>query len=151
MKDTDIYQPYSNETLIHEEVFNYIENLFHFVRKHHNIHILIDFPDNSSPEEQEKIKRLLRVHYAVMVKQTQNEIHRTNLKGTIILCIGALLFFIFGMLEWFEVNFIFRGIIEIFSWVFIWEACNQYAFKNTENKLSKMKYMRLFDAINNLK
>lgn len=149
LNNGEIYQPYSNETLIHEDVFNYIENVYHFVRRQNNIHILIDFPEDTSLEEQTKIKRLLRVHYAVMVKKTHNEIHKTTIRGTIILLIGALLFSIFGLLEWFEVNFIFRGIIEIFSWVFIWEACNQYAFKNTENKVSRIKYIKLFDALAN--
>lgn len=143
----EIYQPYSNESLLNEEIFSFIENTYHFVKKNAQLHLKISFPSEMKDDEKQKIMKLIQIHYAVSFKEITIEIHRTNVRGTIILLIGALLFFIYGLLEWYQVNFIFRGIIEIFSWVFIWEACNQYVFTNTKNKVLRVKYFKLFNAL----
>lgn len=142
----ELYQPFSEEKILNEDIFTYIERAFHFRKKNSRILFNLSFPKEMLPAEQQKIKQLIKLHYAVQLRETNQEIKRTNLKGTISLIIGALLFAIFGILEWFQVNFIFRGIIEIFSWVFIWEACNCYAFTNSRNKLNRLRYFLLFKA-----
>ncbi len=146
LSQEEIYQPYSQKMLLNEGIYSFIENSYHYVKKNSEISFQYIFPDNIDRNEQNRIKKLVKVHYAISCEETTNEIHRTNLRGLIVLFFGIGLFAIFGLLEWFEVNFIFRGVIEIFSWVFIWEACNCFAFTNTKNKLNRLKYIKLFDA-----
>ena len=57
---------------------------------------------------------MLQLHYAIEFQEINRKILRTNVKGTISLFLGALLFFIFGILEWYKVNFIFKASLKFF-------------------------------------
>ncbi len=135
--DQPIYQEYSGNKILHEQIISYLR-------------IKILFPEEMKAEEQQNIKKMLQLHYAIEFQEINRKILRTNIKGTISLFLGALLFFIFGILEWYKVNFIFQGIIEIFSWVFIWEACDSFAFTNSENRLRRLRLLNLYRACQNI-
>lgn len=117
-----IYQEYSGNKILNEQLFAYIEKAYSYTRKNANLQLRILFPEEMSLEERENIRQMMQFHYAIEFQEINKAIIRTNIKGTISLIVGAILFFIFGLLEWYKVNFIFQGIIEIFSWVFIWET-----------------------------
>ncbi len=142
----DIYQEFSNQSLLRDEIFDFIEKTYPFTKRNSKLTIHITFAAETSLEEKRKIKDLIRIHYAIKFKETNHEIRKTNLMGTISLMIGAMLFAIYGLLEWYKVNFIFIGIIEIFSWVFIWESCSLYTFTNGKNKMDRFKYFRLYNS-----
>lgn len=146
LSSKEIYQEFSNQSLLREEIFDFIEKTYPFTKRNSKLTIHITFAEETTSAEKKKIKDLIRIHYAIKFKETNHEIWKTNLKGTISLMIGAALFAVYGLLEWFNVNFIFIGIIEIFSWVFIWEACSLYTFTNGKNKLDRFKYFRLYNS-----
>ena len=146
LENENIYQDFSNRQLLKEEIFDYIDKSFHYTKKNTTCKLCIHFPREMQQEEKQNILRLIQIHYALKFKEASKEIRRTNIKGTISVFLGASLFFIFGLLEWYNVNFIFRGIIEIFSWVFIWEACDSYAFTNSKNRIDRFTYYMLYKA-----
>ncbi len=148
--DQPIYQEYSGNKILHEQIISYIEKVYSYTRKNSHLRIKILFPEEMKTEEQQNIKKMLQLHYAIEFQEINRKILRTNIKGTISLFLGALLFFIFGILEWYKVNFIFQGIIEIFSWVFIWEACDSFAFTNSENRLRRLRLLNLYRACQNI-
>ncbi len=147
LRNVNIYNEYSGETLLDRGIFHFIEETYKFVKKKTTIKLNISFPEEMPLEEQIKIYKLIKVHYAVAYKLSKQKIIKTKILAWILLAIGALLFLFYGLLEWYNVNFVFRGIIEIFSWVFIWESCNLFVFTNTENKMNMIKYLRLFSSI----
>lgn len=141
-----IYQEYSGNKILNEQLFAYIEKAYSYTRKNANLQLRILFPEEMSLEERENIRQMMQFHYAIEFQEINKAIIRTNIKGTISLIVGAILFFIFGLLEWYKVNFIFQGIIEIFSWVFIWEACDSYAFTNSANRLRRLQLFKIYRA-----
>lgn len=147
LRNVNIYNEYSGETLLDRGIFHFIEETYKFIKKTTIIKLNISFPEQMTIEEQTKIYNLIKVHYAVAYKLSKQKILKTKILAWILLGIGALLFLFYGLLEWYNVNFVFRGIIEIFSWVFIWESCNLFVFTNTENKMNMVKYLRLFSSI----
>ncbi len=149
LRDQQIYQEYSGNRILNEGIFTYIEKAYSYTKRNATLNLKILFPEQMNIEEQESIKKMIQIHYAVELQETNLAILRTNIKGTISLGIGAILFFVFGLLEWYHVNFIFQGIIEIFSWVFIWEACDSYAFTNSANRISRFRYFKLYQASKN--
>mgnify|MGYP000756815805 FL=1 len=147
LKNVSIYNEYSGEAILDEGIFHFIDETYKFVKKKVFLKLIISFPEEMSAEERLKIQGLIKVHYAVAYKHAKHEIAKTKILAWILLGIGALLFLWYGLLDWYNVNFVFRGIIEIFSWVFIWESCNLFVFTNSENRMEMVKYLRLFDAV----
>lgn len=151
LRNVNIYNEYSGETLLEEGIYHFIDETYKMTKKRILLNLEIVYPQDMSLEERIKIKNLIKVHYAVAYKQAKQEIRKTKIVAWILLFIGALLFLLYGLLDWYNVNFVFEGIIEIFSWVFIWESCNLFVFTNTENKMDMIKSLRLFDAVKNSK
>lgn len=147
LRDQPIYQPYSGQHMLNDDIFSFIENTFKFVKKNWDLKIEILYPEEMDIKERQKIRQLIKAHYAISYKETRKKIRRTKLIAWILLIVGSLIFILYGLLEWYQVNFLFRGIIEIFSWVFIWESCDLFVFTNSSNKLELFKYLRLFDAV----
>lgn len=151
LRNVPIYNEYSGEALLEEGIYHFIDETYKMTKRRALLNLEIVYPEEMPLEERIKIKSLIKVHYAVAYKQAKQEIKKTKITAWILLFIGALLFLLYGLLEWYKVNFVFQGIIEIFSWVFIWESCNLFVFTNTENKMHMIKSLRLFDAVKNSK
>lgn len=146
LKDSPIYQPYSNQSLLCNEIYDFIENTYYFVKKRFDLQIKILFPDEMPQGERTKIKKIIKSHYAVLVKMNQIEKTKINIKSFILLIMGILFFVGYGLLVHYHVNSIFCNIIEIASWVFIWESCDLFFFQNTSNKVQFIKNLSLFEA-----
>ena len=111
--DQPIYQEYSGNKILHEQIISYIEKVYSYTRKNSHLRIKILFPEEMKAEEQQNIKKMLQLHYAIEFQEINRKILRTNVKGTISLFLGALLFFIFGILEWFHGYLFGRHVIPL--------------------------------------
>lgn len=143
----DIYKANSNKSLLNPEIFEYLELRARGYRKNESLVLDYIFPTDMEEKEKEEIHRLMRFHYAISYRMMQKEIIKTRILAGIILGFGALLYALFGLLVHFNVSFIYQGIAEIFSWVFIWEACHLFFFTNNENKIKSVNYLRLYKAV----
>ncbi len=147
LTEGEIYQNYSNQSLLNGEIFEFIENTFRYVDKRKQLAIAIRFPKKMKAEEQRKIILLLKAHYAQKVSASQKSIRRNKILAWILLIIGSLIFIGYGLLDYWDINFLFIGIMEIFSWVFIWESCYSFFFTNNEKRMQLMMYVKLFNSI----
>lgn len=147
LRSSTIYDEYSGQSHLNQGIYAYIDESFRLIKKNSPFTIEISFPDGMSIEEQDRIYGLLRLHYAIEYKELKKKIFRTKAISYILLLIGAIIYLVYGLLEWFNKNFVFRGIIEIFSWVFIWESCNHFVFTNTENKINLLKSLAIFTVL----
>lgn len=141
-----IYKPYSNQTLLEDGIFETIEYSMKFIKLTHPIKFEILFPEDMSIEERRKIKQLIKIHYALKTKNATKEKRNTNIKFLILLILGSIFFIVYGLLQWYNVNFIFINIIEIFSWVFIWAACEELFFTKLEKQRDILNYLKLFNS-----
>lgn len=147
LREGDIYQVYSGKNFLSPDVFDYLETVFKFIKhKARPLILHFIFPDKMSNEEKAKIIRLYRVHYAIEYDSTKQEIKKTNVIATILLLIGLLIMTVYYALSKMSVEKVIQDIVTIFGWVFIWEACNNFAFENFRNRLNRSKYMLLFTA-----
>ena len=147
LREGDIYQVYSGKNFLSPDVFDYLETVFKFIKhKARPLILHFIFPDKMSNEEKAKIIRLYRVHYAIEYDSTKQEIKKTNVIATILLLIGLLIMTVYYALSKMSVAKVIQDIVTIFGWVFIWEACNNFAFENFRNRLNRSKYMLLFTA-----
>jgi len=141
-----IYKSYSNQTLLEDGIFETIEYSMKFIKINHPIKFNIIFPEDMLFDEKRKIEKLIKIHYAIKTKVAKKEKHNTNIKSLILLFLGSIFFIIYGLLQWYNVNFIFINIIEIFSWVFIWVACEELFFTKLEKQRDILVYLKLFKS-----
>ncbi|MGM9970367.1 MAG: hypothetical protein ACI35S_08235 [Anaeroplasma sp.] len=148
LSNCEIYQPYSNKTLLDSNIYDYINQIYRVLNeKKLSKRITIKYPQNMDTNEQEKIKRLLKIHYASMFRENTIEIRRTNKKGLILLLIGAIFLVFYSIMQYNDFNFIYCSIIEIFSWVFVWESCNCFFLVNTSNRVERIKNLNIYNAL----
>ncbi len=141
----NLYKNYSNKTLLDEEIFDFIFESFKFIRKKKKIKLIISYAKDITFEEKEKIKNLIKKYYAIKYKETKDEIRRSKTISFICLIIGIAILITQILLMHFLKNNILNEVINIFSWVFIWEACDIYAFTITKYNISLIQSLRLFE------
>lgn len=151
LKNETIYKPYSNKTLLSNEIYDFIDESYDILRQLDKpIKFQIEFDEAMDDNEKNKILNLIRIHYAVATMETKNKIKRTRILSEILLLIGAIFLSLYIIFEHFNLNYILCEIINIFGWVFIWEACHNFFLTNSANRLELVKNIKLYDAICNI-
>ncbi len=146
LNEGNIFDEYSGESLLCEDIYNYTENTFKLVDKRREVNIKMNFPMNYPQEAIDKVKKTFKTHYAVELLQNRKQLFQTRLISLILLFIGVVFLVVYGLLSFFNADFIFQNVMEIVSWVFIWEATNQFFFQNISNKRTMLRNLILFNA-----
>ena len=127
-------------------IFDFVEKVFRLVKKKANLEIDITYPSEMSEEEKDKIEKLFKSHYAISIVKSDEEIKKHNIVSILLLIFGVLIYGAYGLLEYFKVDFVFQGIIEIASWVFIWEAVDMFFLSNFGSRIVRIKNVKIFNA-----
>lgn len=150
LSNEDIYQKYSNESLLNPEIYDFIENTYSYINKKDKLVISISFKNDITDEEKKKILLLLKSRYAIKIVESSKEIKRNNILTFLFLLVGSIFFIVYELINWKDSNFLFSSIFEIFSWVFIWEACYLFFFTNSSERINRFKYMKIFNSIDKI-
>lgn len=128
------YQEFSNNTLLNENIYSCIEEkfkLFNTLDLKYNINLIFDGSFNI--DEKERIKEMIKDHYAIKSIDKRISIRRTNIGSLICLIIGLILLTIYSFLSIY-LKYEYSEILSIFAWVFVWESCDLFCFSNASNK-----------------
>jgi len=142
----ELYQVYSNQNILDENIYSYINNMFHLIPRKNDIKIRFHLNNALYDNQKEKITKLFKSHYALEIVKTNKNLVRNRVIAFILLGIGALLLVAYGLFTHFNFNSVFNEIVSIFSWVFIWESCDILAFSNTSLRIENIKNIRLYKA-----
>ena len=146
LSNGNIYDEYSTDSELNPTIFEFVDKVFHLVKKKADLEIDITFPSAMKDEEKDKIEKLFKSHYAINIVKSNEEIKRHNIVSIILLFFGIIVYGAYGLLEYFKMDFIFQGVIEIASWVFIWEAVDMFFLSNFGSRLERMKNIKIFNA-----
>lgn len=146
LSNGNIYDEYSTDSELNPTIFEFVDKVFRLVKKKANLEIDITFPSSMKDEEKDKIEKLFKSHYAINIVKSNEEIKRHNIVSIILLFFGIIVYGAYGLLEYFKMDFIFQGVIEIASWVFIWEAVDMFFLSNFSSRLERMKNIKIFNA-----
>ena len=146
LSNGNIYDEYSTDSELNPTIFEFIDKVFRLVKKKADLEIDITFPSAMKDEEKDKIEKLFKSHYAINIVKSNEEIKRHNIVSIILLFFGIIVYGAYGLLEYFKMDFIFQGVIEIASWVFIWEAVDMFFLSNFGSRLERMKNIKIFNA-----
>ena len=146
LSNGNIYDEYSTDSELNPTIFEFVDKVFRLVKKKADLEIDITFPSAMKDEEKDKIEKLFKSHYAINIVKSNEEIKRHNIVSIILLFFGIIIYGAYGLLEYFKMDFIFQGVIEIASWVFIWEAVDMFFLSNFGSRLERMKNIKIFNA-----
>ena len=142
----NLYASFSNQNALNNELFELVENLYRFVSRSYQLEFNFLYANEFSSKEREKIEDLFRLHFALLIIDKNKKIRRNYLVAIILLIVGALIYIGYGLLEYFNMNFLFQGIFEIFAWVFIWESCDFFFLTNMETKIERLNLIKIYNA-----
>ncbi len=142
----NLYASFSNQNALNNELFELVENLYRFVSPSYQLEFNFLYANEFSSKEREKIEDLFRLHFALLIIDKNKKIRRNYLVAIILLIVGALIYIGYGLLEYFNMNFLFQGIFEIFAWVFIWESCDFFFLTNMETKIERLNLIKIYKA-----
>ena len=146
LTEGDVYKPYSNQTMLSDDIFDFLEESFKLAKKTYDIHLVLIVAEEMDENEIEKVKKLIYFHYSVKHTEIKKELRRTKFVGLALLITGMVTYCIYGLLQWFKINFIFQEVIEIFAWVFIWESCDQFFFVTFGKRIEATRSLLLFNS-----
>ena len=146
LSNGNIYDEYSADSELNPTIFEFVDKVFRLVKKKADLEIDITYPSTMKDEEKDKIEKLFKSHYAINIVKSNEEIKRHNIVSIILLIFGIIVYGAYGLLEYFKMDFIFQGVIEIASWVFIWESVDMFFLSNFSSRLERMKNIKIFNA-----
>lgn len=146
LSNGNIYDEYSTDSELNPTIFEFVDKVFRLVKKKADLEIDITFPSAMKDEEKDKIEKLFKSYYAINIVKSNEEIKRHNIVSIILLFFGIIVYGAYGLLEYFKMDFIFQGVIEIASWVFIWESVDMFFLSNFGSRLERMKNIKIFNA-----
>ena len=146
LSNGNIYDEYSTDSELNPTIFEFVDKVFRLVKKKADLEIDITFPSAMKDEGKDKIEKLFKSHYAINIVKSNEEIKRHNIVSIILLFFGIIVYGAYGLLEYFKMDFIFQGVIEIASWVFIWEAVDMFFLSNFGSRLERMKNIKIFNT-----
>ena len=142
----NIYDQYSKNSLINNDFFDYLDELYKFANKSKKLNIVFDFDESFSEQEKDNVISLVKVNYSLRYYEKRTKMKSLAIISLILLLIGCIILATYATLEHFQVNYIVSEVISIFSWVFIWEAADLYFFARRELKIACLKINDLYLA-----
>ncbi len=149
LDDGEFLSPYSTakHNIISEDVSDFIEHSMRGVPPEEAVHIRI-YSNVITPEEQAEYTKAIHSHYADKYRDScfeKKHLHRTAAIMTLV-AVVALSFMIGFEVSWFRTAVI-SEIIDIFAWVFMWEAVDIFFLQRTMLRFKQQRYLRLADSV----
>ena len=146
----EIYSPYAttNNPIINEDVVAHIDDVCDCLSTKDSVEFRILTPKDHSASKQ-NIEEALDHHYTKKLIQSKKQ-YRTQLKhGLILFLIGLAIFAIYyGLRVLFDANSVvsFLEIVDIASWVFVWEAVDVIFLGMSVHKSEQTRFSKIVNA-----
>lgn len=131
------FSKYSYDTRINQEIYDYINQETWFIPADIPVVINLDDDGKYADEMKTKIKKAIIRHYSLEYEDKRHALHQSRKFGFFSLIVGLIILSVYIALS---ITFaslfsnndankyqFFLEILNIFSWVFIWEAVDRFA------------------------
>lgn len=100
----------------------------------------------NSPIEKSEIKTTLQNHFREEYLEVKHELKRANIFSLIMLILGVISLSILILAHKFFDYFYFTTILEIASWVFVWESVDSFFLKRSHIKRQCLLMQKLYSS-----
>lgn len=150
LKKEQVYSPFSveNNKILNPELLEQFDVVFEEISAKENIEFLIHTED-ASKENRDNFEKTLDHHYLKKLEVSNRNFKSHILQGVLLFFIGIVLYAGFhlcrnfidprSVASWFE-------ILNIASWVFVWEAVDVVFLGSINHSIEKHKYRKMIDA-----
>lgn len=135
---SNTYKEFSNESLLNNEIYSTIKEKFKLNPLNMNYTLELIFDSSFNNEEKNKVKELLKDHYALKSIEYKHNINKTIFGAILCLLIGIMLLCLYSFLALY-LEYQYSEVLSIFAWVFVWESCDLLFFSNSLNRKELIK------------
>lgn len=145
--DSDFLSVYSeeNKPVISGEVADFTENLAKAYHPDQTFKINIK-SSCIDEEEQPKYKEAFKNYYSSKLEEANRDLIRKTWIAAIFALVGIAALAVMFILSAMEINEIWKECIDIFAWVFLWEAVDQFFIERSGLLLVCKRYKRFIEA-----
>ena len=141
--DSDFLSPYcTTNSDISDDVEDFIENNVPSSKSKKGVHLRI-YSDEIDDEEKEEYTRAIHFHYETKRFEVYLEKRRLTFIAVIMAIISVIALSAMIVLEYHNVNSVAISVIDIFAWVFMWEAVDILFLQCTMIRHRQRKYRNL--------
>ena len=148
IKDKDeVLSPFiiDNNEAISADFANHIDNAVKSIPPKQDINININC-ENLKEEDKTHFSLAIKNYYKNSVLDNQRKI-KTNLKLFLIMIVLSLLSItVLFLFDYFNVNWLIKEIIDIITWVFVWEAVDIMVFQRAMIIYERQRDLALFNS-----
>ena len=143
-KTEDIISPYAenNKEVINSEFANFLDNSVKDVSPKHDLTLKI----SAANCDLDKISSAIKNYYFNEFMDSQRKLKHNLIFSICTLIIGLLSLALTFVLNTFNTPLIVGGAVDIFAWVFVWEAIDLFFFRRAELKYQQYRQINFINA-----
>jgi hypothetical protein len=146
LKEVPLYQEGSSQVFLNQAIFDFVENAYSFLDKNDDFDINFKFAEGVGEEEQAKFKKLFAIHYARKYKDASESFRKRSVIAALFLFIGFILLSIHLYYVSFNSSSVYGEMIDILSWVLVWEAGEFIFLGSFESRAELRMFKNLYLA-----
>ena len=153
LDDSDFLSPYSetNTPVISGEVAEFLENGANAAHIKDSFELNV-YSDSIDGDKQTRYEQAIRNYFSLKLNAEQREIKRNNVVSLVFAIIGIVaLAFMIICDQVINMQAIWVECIDIFAWVFLWEAVDQFFIERRKLQLNRKRLQNLIDMPINFK
>lgn len=104
------------------------------------------YSDCIDSEEEKVYSKALTEYYVRHYKSNRRDLRRNAITSSILFLIGLLTLSVTLLVMYFNVNPLVEEVLDILSWVFLWEAFDQFFIERLLLRIDRRRYLRLIEA-----
>lgn len=146
LQGIDLYEPCSSATLLNGSIYSFVEDIAFLLAEGEELSLHFLYKEGTSEEEKKKIQTLFKAHYAILYKNVRDRLSKEMILAIIFVFIGFLLIAFHLPYVNANSNSVYGEMLDIFGWVFTWEAVEILAVNSLANSSEVRKYKALYSA-----
>lgn len=141
-----LYEDCSKETLLNSSVYSYVEDVAFALAEGEALSLRFLYPEGTNEETKAKVETIFKAHYAICYKNCRDKLTKTMIIAITFVFIGFLLMTLHLPYVSSNPNSIYGEMLDIFGWVFTWEAVEMVCVSSFDNQKELRDYKSLYTA-----
>ena len=150
LKKSEIYSSFAtkNNKIVNESLIEHVDEICDCLTKNDTLEFRVLTPkeDAATPND---IEQAFDNHYTKRMAKTKQEYRAALGQGLVMFFVGVLIFSLYFVLRTFiEPNSVvsFLEIVDIASWVFVWEAVDIIFLGIIQKRMEQLRYKKILNA-----
>ena len=131
--------------IVNPELVDYIDHEISTITRKNNLSIVVHSPKENLVDVVE-LENALDNHYKVEIVKTQLEANKLLKYGLLMFLLGTLIFTVYVYLKTQVANSLWFELVDIASWVFVWEAVDCFFLSQISRKQQQEHYLKVVNA-----